>query len=96
MTFSTRNFATSQSRSTNPDDLANEPKSARAASGHFTDLANTLLPVFNDSDGRGSRRRREIVGLDRQLPRTHRGAIYRVRSFAIVVWFEINSTSVTQ
>jgi hypothetical protein len=33
-----------------------------------------LLPLFNDPDGRGSRRWREMFGLERPLPRRHRGA----------------------
>ena len=37
--------------------------------GHFTDVTDTLLPLFNDLDGRGSRRWREMFGLERPLPR---------------------------
>lgn len=42
--------------------------------GRFTGVTNTLLPLFADPDGRGSRRWREIFGLERPLPRGCRGA----------------------
>jgi hypothetical protein len=42
--------------------------------GHFTDVTDTLSPLYADPDGRGSRRWREIFGFERPLPRGSRGA----------------------
>ena len=42
--------------------------------GHFTDVTDALLPLFTDPDGRGSRRWREMFGLERPVQRKQHGA----------------------
>ena len=52
------------------DDLLDE----KAEAGNFTDLTDSLLPLFNDPDGRGKRRWEQVFGLARP-PEPRRGGI---------------------
>ena len=40
-----------------------KPLSGPGGPGNFTDVTNSLLPLFCDPDGRGTRRWREMFGL---------------------------------
>ncbi len=51
--------------------ISREPE---CSDGRFTDITDTLLPLFTDPDARGGRSWREVFGLERPLPRARGGA----------------------
>ena len=50
--------------------MAENKRLVGTESGRFTDVTDSLLPLFSDPDGRGSRRWREMFGLERPTPIT--------------------------
>ena len=47
--------------------------------GNFTDVTESLLPLFHDPDGRGTRRWREMFGLQTTSQRPRIGPYVSVR-----------------